>query len=126
MCDKKQNQVKTSFLGMQKDDDWILTGFYTDSTRMRDNLGYKFWDAINENRQDAVKTASYKFVEVYINNIYRGIYALMEPMNGKHFHLGRVIIYIRYAVGKFRQTMYSICMSGFQTYITKMVEEQFQ
>ena len=89
LCDKKQNQVKTSFLGMQKDDDWILTGFYTDSTRMRDNLGYKFWDAINEDRQDVVKTASYKFVEVYINNIYRGIYALMEPMNGKHFSLGQ-------------------------------------
>lgn len=59
-------------LGMPEDGDWVLHAPYTDKTLMRNVLAYGTSRAIGGY---APRT---RFVEVYLNENYRGVYALIE------------------------------------------------
>lgn len=59
-------------LGMPEDGDWVLHAPYTDKTLMRNALAYATSRAIG---RFAPRT---RFVELYLNERYRGVYVLIE------------------------------------------------
>lgn len=61
-------------LGPPEEHDWILSASYSDKTLMRNVLNY---DISRDMGHYASRT---KFVDLYINNKYKGIYALMEKL----------------------------------------------
>lgn len=66
-------------LGFPENDDWILVGPYNDKTLMRDALAY----AIASESMTYAPRAS--FVEVVIENDYRGVYLFLEKIKrGEH------------------------------------------
>ena len=80
---------KISVFGMRKDDDWILRALYNDDTKIRDMLSMQIWDSFGAN---AVWETGYygtkmTYVEVFADNSYCGLYALMEPIDAKQLDL---------------------------------------
>jgi len=72
--DASGNSQDKSILGMPKESDWILYAPYTDKTLMRNFLAYTI------SREMGRWAARCQFVEVVINNDYKGVYILMEKI----------------------------------------------
>ena len=72
--DADGNDIDTSFLGFPKEEDFILYGPYSDKTMMNNVLAMHL---ANEMGHYSSRT---RFVEVVINENYRGIYVLMEKI----------------------------------------------
>ena len=72
--DNMGEDMDTSFLNFPKEEDWVLHGPYSDKTLMRNVLAM---DIANRMGQYASRT---RFVELFINGQYEGIYVLMEKI----------------------------------------------
>lgn len=66
---------KQTILNMPKDRDWVLIANYADKTLMKNYLMYGLSANLN-----AFYTPKCKFVEVYINQEYQGVYILSETI----------------------------------------------
>lgn len=66
--------LDTSLIGLPSENDWILNANYTDKTFLRNVLSYQL---ANEMGHYASRT---KYVEVFLNNVYQGVYVLMEKI----------------------------------------------
>ena len=64
---------EASLLGMESAQDWILSADYYDGAYIRNSLG--FWLA---DRVGLEYVADSRFVDLYVNGEYRGLYELME------------------------------------------------
>ncbi len=72
--DAQYNAIDTSLLGMPAESDWILNASFTDKTLMRNTLGYQTWMNLGH------YATRYRFVEVFINNRYKGVYIFSEKI----------------------------------------------
>ena len=65
-------------LGMRKDDDWILNSLYGDFEKVRNILAAQMWkDCCSEhNEMQAPNSFEYRFVELFVDNSYVGLYLL--------------------------------------------------
>lgn len=83
-------EEKLSFLGMKKDNDWILNALYDDLGLAHNKLSYRVWREIanyNQVKNDEGTTAEY--IELFIDNEYCGVYELTERIDGNELSLGR-------------------------------------
>lgn len=79
---------KLSFLGMRRDDDWILNALYDDAGLIHNKISYLVWREIaayNDVPNDDGTTMEY--VEVFIDNEYMGVYGLTERIDEKELSL---------------------------------------
>jgi len=67
-----------SLLGMRKDDDYILYPAYNDAEKVRNVFSQNLWyNSCNNNNLYGITTGiEYKFLELFINGEYSGLYAL--------------------------------------------------
>lgn len=81
---------KLSFLGMRKDDDWILSSLYDDEGLIHNKLSYDVWQEIAaSNSVSYDEGISMEYVELFINNKYLGIYGLSERIDKKELSLNK-------------------------------------
>lgn len=80
-------KAKASLLGMRRDDDWILNPLYSDYSRVREMTAYQLWDHVTELSDYPCYSSRMQYVEVFMDNAYRGVYGLMEPVDGKQLKL---------------------------------------
>lgn len=73
---------KANFLGLTSDNDWVLDSLYSDPSKIRNKLSSDIWNAINNN-QKVNNDLGVAFVEVFINNEYRGLYTIKNNVD-KH------------------------------------------
>lgn len=66
-----------SLAGLPKDDDWILNANYIDKTLMRHKISY---DLFRQMHPENIAVQC-NYVEVFLNNEYRGLYVLMEKVD---------------------------------------------
>ncbi|HTF82924.1 MAG TPA: CotH kinase family protein [Cytophagales bacterium] len=78
--------------GMRSDKDWIFEALYNEPLRIRSFTNWQIWK--NSHRlhyitqePNARSYISGKFVEVFINGSYRGVYALTEKIDRKQLKL---------------------------------------
>lgn len=78
-----------SLLGMPSDDDWILTSMYGDSERIRDVFCTNLWaDSFAKDNSNKINLGSeYKYIEVFINDRYSGIYALGYKLHNNQLEI---------------------------------------
>ena len=74
---------KKSFLGLRKDDDWILNSIYTDKSLAREKVCYDLWKRLNGMEEKPVASSQIEYCELILNNEYRGVYGLMYPVDRK-------------------------------------------
>ena len=84
---KKDNGKKNhvSFLGMRTDDDWILYPAYNDQEKIRNVFCTNLWKETcgYQNSKGVSNGNEYRFVELFINDSYWGLYALGTPLDNK-------------------------------------------
>lgn len=76
---KKPYQIKlgekTGLFGMEKAKTWILLANYTDQSAVHNAMAFAFGDALN-----IPYNIDYRFVNLYIDGTYRGLYMLTEKV----------------------------------------------
>ncbi|AUC80888.1 CotH kinase family protein [Lacinutrix sp. Bg11-31] len=87
---KEKKDVK--FKGMRSDDDWILDGMYNEPLRLRSHIATNLWTKIHkpyyaEKEPKAKSGFEVKYVEVFKNNEYFGIYQFSESVDRKQLKL---------------------------------------
>ena len=91
--EEKSNESKNiSFLGLRLDDDWILDALYNEPLRLRSYIATNLWSEIYKpyyikEKPKAKSTFEVKFVEVFVNNEYQGIYQLSEQIDRKQLQI---------------------------------------
>lgn len=81
-----------TLLGMTNDDDWNLQAMYNEPLRIRSKTNNDLWRMINtlhyqDEEPKAINGIRMKYVELFINNEYRGLYCLGEKVNRKQLKL---------------------------------------
>lgn len=88
------DEKNSSLLNMRFDDDWILDATYIDVSNIRNRVSFELWraiqnDAILKGRNTLFSAIDGKYVELFINNEYYGIYCLSETVDAKFLGLNK-------------------------------------
>ncbi len=81
-----------ALLDMVKNDDWNLQAMYNEPLRVRSKTNNELWRMINQlhyqaKEPDAINGIRMRYVELFLNNEYRGLYCLGEKVNRKQLKL---------------------------------------
>ncbi|WP_128548649.1 CotH kinase family protein [Larkinella soli] len=84
--------VETSLLGFREDSEWLLLALYKEPQRANNMLAHGLWMKMHQlyyaaMEPDALPTIRLRYVDVFINGAYNGIYAFTEPMDRKQLKL---------------------------------------
>lgn len=79
-----------SLLGMRQDDDWLLYSAYNDQEKIRNVFSSNLWKetCAKENAQGIDFGMEYRYLELFINGRYWGLYALGYPIDEKQVCIG--------------------------------------
>lgn len=78
-----------SLLGLRQDDDWILYAAYNDQEKIRNVFSHNLWEysCARDNAENIDAGMEYKYIELFVNGRYEGLYALGSPLDEKQFEL---------------------------------------
>ena len=87
----QSTKKKVNLLNLREDDDWILFAAYSDYEKIRTVFSMNLWHdmATGNNEWKAANSNEYKYIELFINNHYHGLYALSYPIDKKQFKISR-------------------------------------
>lgn len=87
--DEVGNSNNLNLLDMRKDDDWILYAGYDDQERIRNVFSARLWyDCCSANNDFGIKAGMYyKYIELFMNGKYSGLYALGFPIDEKQLSI---------------------------------------
>ncbi|MBE5912955.1 MAG: hypothetical protein E7274_02710 [Pseudobutyrivibrio ruminis] len=76
---------KEDLLGLREDDDWILSASYRDYEKVRNVFSMNLWyeSFTKENEWNVNNSTQYKFVELFFNGHYHGLYSLCYRIDSK-------------------------------------------
>lgn len=75
LIDSSGDDNATELLGMPEDEEWSLIANYSDKSMLRNALAYYLGNAIKMEY-----SPRYRFVEVYLDSVYQGLYMLCEKI----------------------------------------------
>ncbi len=93
LLDETGKKLNKSLLGMRSDNSWILDAMTIDKARMRNRVSTDLWNDFSSKSYisyldpEAYNGTHGKFVEVYLNNEYWGLYCLTEKIDRKQLKL---------------------------------------
>lgn len=96
LVDSTDTKLTKHLLGMRDDNSWILDAMAIDKARMRNRVSFDIWNAMDvkpyySEMEPKVRTGiSGRFVELYLNDEYNGIYCLNEKMDRKQLKLKKM------------------------------------
>jgi len=84
--------IKVQFGDLRSDDDWILDALYNEPLRLRSYIANKLWLEIHtpyylNKEPDAKSGANVKYVEMFLDGQYNGLYNLSEQVDKKQLKL---------------------------------------
>ena len=81
---------KMSLLGMRRDEDWVLAALYDDDGLIHNKFSYDVWKNIAASNSVAKDDGTaMEYVELFCNNIYMGVYGVVERIDSKELSLGK-------------------------------------
>ena len=85
LIDSVGNSSDRNILGIREDDKWILDAMAIDKSRMRNRVCFDIWNEVSSLRSNNMLRNGTvgKFVEVYLNGQYNGLYCLSDKVNRK-------------------------------------------
>lgn len=80
---ENRRERKNSLLGMRQDGDWILYAAYNDLDKVRNVFSSNLWmESCGKNNVFGLSNGmEYRYVELFVNNQYWGLYALGYPID---------------------------------------------
>lgn len=84
-----RREFNTALLGMRQDGDWLLYAAYNDKEKVRNIFSSNLWklSCATNNFLGIDNGMEYRYVELFINGEYWGLYALGYPIDQKQLHL---------------------------------------
>ncbi|RAJ16795.1 CotH kinase family protein [Olleya aquimaris] len=87
-----KNSKDLKFKGMRSDDDWILDGMFNEPLRLRSHISTKLWTKVHKpyyaDKEPKAKSGfEVKYVEVFKNNQYYGLYQFSESVDRKQLQV---------------------------------------
>lgn len=85
-----------SFFGLRNDNNWVLDAMYIDPARMRNRVSTDLWNDFSVKPYWAPKELSMRngtrgrFVELFMNNTYVGLYHMFEKVDRKQLNLKKL------------------------------------
>ncbi len=81
--------TEANLLGLRTDDDWLLYTPYSDQDKIRNVFLTNLWTETcgTNNTFGVVNGLEYRWVELFLNNRYWGIYALGYPLDAKQLQI---------------------------------------
>lgn len=86
------------FLGLRSDNNWILDAMYIDPARMRNRVSTDLWNDFSAapyfkvTEPNMINGTRGKFVEVFLNDSYNGIYCMTEKVDRKQLNVKKLQI----------------------------------
>ena len=79
------HENKTALLGLRQDGDWILYAAYNDREKIRNVFSSNLWfeSCGDENEFGIQNGMEYRYIELFFNQQYWGLYALGYPIDSK-------------------------------------------
>lgn len=76
---------KENLLGLRDDDDWVLSASYRDYEKVRNVFSMNLWyeSCTGHNEWKVNNSTQYKFIELFFNGHYHGLYALCYRIDSK-------------------------------------------
>lgn len=93
LTDPQGDDIDASLLGMRSDNSWILDAMAMDRSRMRNRVSMDLWNDFSappytlQYDSRAVNATHGRYVEVYVNHHYEGLYCLSEKIDRKQLRL---------------------------------------
>lgn len=85
---KLEKEVDFGILGMKKSKTWILDALATDLSCLRTKVASDIWNVMNEDlSEEKYAQLNAKYIELYINGEYRGLYLLKETVDEELLNL---------------------------------------
>lgn len=80
---------KVALLGMRQDDDWILYPAYNDQEKIRNVFSSNLWKytCAKDNSLGIDNGMEYKYIELFMNGEYWGLYALGYPIDEQQLEI---------------------------------------
>ena len=98
--DDTGKKIDKKLLNMREDDDWILQADYSDQDMVRNEFASRLWyDLFSNRNQFGIKAGNYyKYVELFMNGKYHGLYSLGFPIDEKQLNItGDGLIYKKFS-----------------------------
>lgn len=95
--DEAGNSVDRKFFGLRSDNNWILDAMAIDPSCMRNRVSTDLWNDFSvapyyKDRESKARTGTRgKFVEVFLNGKYHGLYCMTEKMDRKQLKLKKFV-----------------------------------
>lgn len=89
LLDTKGNSNAEELLGLGAEDGWVLLNLATDSTRVRDKVACDLWNEIAAASAADPEGTVVRFVELYLDDRYMGVYGLCRPVNRSSLNLSQ-------------------------------------
>lgn len=96
MYDAEGNSVDRQFLGLREDNNWILDAMAIDRACMRNRVATDLWNDFATKpyhqkwEKKALTGTRGKFVEVFLNGKYNGLYCMTEKIDRKQLKLKKL------------------------------------
>lgn len=93
ICDADGQNLDHSFFSLRNDKSWILDAMYIDRACMRNRVGTDLWNDFSvrpyyaDKEPEALTGTRGRFVEVFLNGTYHGLYCMTEKMDRKQLKL---------------------------------------
>jgi len=89
---KSKDSKDVKLKGLRSDDDFVLDAMFNEPLRMRANFSQKLWRKIHsphyQNIEPKAKSGiGEKFVEVFVNNEYQGVFLMVDQVDRKLLQL---------------------------------------
>lgn len=83
-----EENLDLSLLGMRTDNSWKLNALVTDKNRIREKTAARIWEQMDEVNTDIDEPGPrMEYVELVVDNDYKGLYCLVEPIDEKKLKL---------------------------------------
>lgn len=79
-----KNEASVGLFGWKENHNWILDAVYNDQAKFRNKLSFEIWKSMNPTQHVSIQS---KFVEVYFNSSYLGLFCLNEHINAEQLDL---------------------------------------
>lgn len=85
----KKRGNSAALLGMRRDDDWVLYAAYNDQEKIRNVFSQNLWaiSCGNDNSYGVNSSPEYRYLELFLNGEYQGLYALGYTPDEKNLEL---------------------------------------
>lgn len=90
LLDYKGNSAEISLAGLRCGSKWKLNALYTDVNRIREITASQLWEQIDAANPDINEAGpNMEYVELIVDNEYKGIYCLVEPIDEDKLELDK-------------------------------------